>query len=195
MATESEKLTLMALKQGDERVFESVFREFYEPLCIHARRYIIDPDQAEEVVQDMFFKMWDRRDTISINTSLPAYLYKAVTNHALNYIKYQKIARQYQDYVGFRVDENTATSAHDTLVHSDLEAQFQELVKELPERRRLIFEMNRFEGLKYNEIAGKLNISLKTVEIQMSKALDFMRTKLRDYLPVIWYLLAIFLTS
>ena len=66
MTTESEKLTLLALKQGDERVFESVFKQFYEPLCIHARRYVIDPDQAEEVVQDMFFKMWDRRDALKI---------------------------------------------------------------------------------------------------------------------------------
>lgn len=192
MTIESEKLTLLALKQGDERVFESVFKQFYEPLCIHARRYVIDPDQAEEVVQDMFFKMWDRRDALSINTSLPAYLYKAVTNHALNFIKYQKQARQYQDYIGFRVDENVAPSAHDTLVHSDLELQFKGLVKELPEKRRLIFEMNRFEGMKYNEIATKLNISSKTVEIQISKALEFLRSKLKDYLPLMWFTLFFF---
>ncbi|HOP13207.1 MAG TPA: RNA polymerase sigma-70 factor [Lentimicrobium sp.] len=189
MGSDSEKLTLLALRRGDQQVFESVFREYYEPLCIHARRYVVDPEAAEEVVQDMFFKMWDRRDSLVINTSLPAYLFKAVSNHALNYIKYQRLARQYQDYVGFATGGDLAATGHDALVHDDLERRFRSLVIAMPERRQMIFEMSRFEGLKYNEIAQKLNISIKTVEVQMSKALEFMRNKLSDYLPSWWWVL------
>jgi RNA polymerase sigma-70 factor (ECF subfamily) len=191
MITDSDKVKLLALKQGDEKVFESVFREFYAPLCVHARRYLIDPDVAEEVVQDMFFKMWERRDAIVINTSLVAYLFKSVTNHALNHIKYQTHALKYQEYIGFRVDEYHSVSAHDALVHADLEKQLIGLVKSMPEKRRMIFEMSRLEGLKYHDIAEKLGISIKTVEVQMSKALEFMREKLRDYLPTLWVIISV----
>ncbi|HPG32368.1 MAG TPA: RNA polymerase sigma-70 factor [Lentimicrobium sp.] len=195
MITELDKVKLLALKNGDEQVFESIFREFYAPLCLHARRYLIDSDIAEEVVQDMFFKMWDRRDSLTINSSLAAYLYKSVTNHALNYLKYQKHIQKYQEYVGFRTDDNVSISAHDALVNSDLEKELLRLIKSMPERRRMIFEMSRHEGLRYNDIAEKLGISVKTVEVQMSKALEFMRNKLRDYLPVLlvfWLLSSLF---
>jgi len=181
-----DKVKLLALKQGDERVFESVFKEFYAPLCVHARRYLIDNELAEEVVQDMFFKMWERRDSLAINTSLAAYLFKSVTNHALNFIKYQHHAQRYQEFVGFRIDDHVTVSPHDALVHSDLERQMLSLVKSMPERRRMIFEMSRLEGLRYSDIAKNLGISIKTVEVQMSKALEFMREKLSDYLPVLW---------
>jgi RNA polymerase sigma-70 factor (ECF subfamily) len=182
---ESEQLKLLALKQGDAKVFESVFREYYVPLCVHVRRYLIDAESAEEVVQDMFFKMWERREVLSVHSSLNAYLYKAVTNQALNYIKYQKIAHQYKEYVGFNTDIASAITAHEALVSSDLEGKINSLIKSMPERRRMVFEMSRFEGLKYMEIAEKLNISVKTVEIQMSKALSFLRDQLKEYLPAI----------
>lgn len=195
MITESDKIRLLALKQGDEKVFESVFREFYGPLCVHARRYLIDPEVAEEVVQDMFFKMWERRDSLVITTSLTAYLFKSVTNHALNHIKYQGHVRKYEEYVGFRVDDQKSVSAHDALVHADLEKQLVRLMRSMPEKRRMIFEMSRLEGLRYQDIASKLGISLKTVEIQMSKALEFMREKLRDYLPVLWLIFSVLILS
>lgn len=192
MITDTDKVKLLALKQGDEKVFESVFREFYAPLCVHARRYLVDGDVAEEVVQDMFFKMWERREALAINTSLAAYLFKSITNHSLNYLKYQQHAQKYQDFIGFRTDDNRAVSPHDALVHSDLEKQLFGLVKSMPERRRMIFEMSRLEGLRYNDIAEKLGISVKTVEVQMSKALEFMREHLREYLPTLWLLWFLF---
>lgn len=190
---ESERLTLLALKQGDSKVFESVFREYYIPLCVHVRRYLIDAEAAEEVVQDMFFKMWEKREVLSVHSSLNAYLYRAATNQALNYIKYQKLAHRYKEYVGFNTDIASEVTAHETLVSSDLEIKINLLIKSMPERRRMVFEMSRFEGLKYLEIAEKLRISVKTVEIQMSKALTFLREQLKEYLPIITAL--IFLLS
>ena len=185
METDLDKVRLLALKQGDERVFESVFHEYYVPLCIHARRYVVEPELAEEVVQDMFFKMWERRDTLAINTSLNSYLYKAVTNHSLNFLRYDKHLKKYQEFIGFHTDNSHMDSAHEALVHSDLQRKLNKLVLQMPERRRMIFEMSRFEGLKYAEIADKLEISIKTVEGQMSKALEYMRVKLKDYLPLL----------
>jgi RNA polymerase sigma-70 factor, ECF subfamily len=195
MISDLEKVKLIGLKQGDEKVFEAVFREYYAPLCLQARRYLVDSDLAEEVVQDMFFKMWERRDTLVITTSLGAYLSKSVINHSLNYLKYQKNARKYEEFIGFRTDEKVVSSPHDDLLHMDLENQMASLIKSMPEKRRMIFEMSRFEGLRYNDIAEKLGISVKTVEVQMSKALEFMREKLKDYLPVIWLIYCIITVS
>jgi len=189
--TTTDNLTLLALRQGDEQVFERVFREYYATLCVHARRYLIEHEVAEEVVQDMFYKMWERRESLIINSSISAYLYRAVTNHALNYIKYQGHARKYREFIGFRAEEQKTISAHDTLVHNDLEKQLIGLVQAMPERRRMIFEMSRLEGLRYTDIAERLGISLKTVEVQMSKALEYMREHLRDYLPEFLVLLVL----
>lgn len=185
MEIDLDKIKILALKQGDEHVFESVFHEYYIPLCIHARRYVVEPDLAEEVVQDMFFKMWERRHALAINTSLNSYLYKAVTNHSLNFLRYDKHLKKYRQFVGFHTDNSQRESAHEVLLHSDLERKLNKLVLQMPERRRMIFEMSRFEGLKYAEIADKLEISIKTVEAQMSKALEYMRIKLKDYLPMV----------
>ena len=185
MSTDLDKIKILALKQGDEQVFESVFHEYYVPLCIHARRYVVEPELAEEVVQDMFYKMWERRDSMLINTSLNSYLYKSVTNHSLNFLRYDKHLKKYKEFIGFQTDNSQSGSAHEVLLHSDLQRKLSKLMLQLPERRRMIFEMSRFEGLKYAEIANKLEISIKTVEAQMSKALEFMRVKLKDYLPIV----------
>lgn len=183
--TEADKLVVLAFQQGDLQVFEAVFKENYPILCRTARRYLVDSADAEEVVQELFIKMWEKRDTLVISTSLPAYLNRAVCNHAINYWKFQKKTVKYQDYVGFEVEEYQTIPADTNLLHNDLDRKITALLKALPEKRRMIFEMSRFEGLKNAQIATQLNINLKTVEYHMSAALDFMRKKLKDYLPVL----------
>jgi len=183
--TEADKLVVIAFQQGDLKVFETVFKENYPSLCRTARRYLIDKSAAEEVVQDMFLKMWEKRDSLVITSSLPAYLNKAVCNHAINYLKYEKKTLRFQDYVGFETEESQLVAADDVMAHNDLEKKVSILMKALPEKRRMIFEMSRFEGLKNAQIAQQLGISLKTVEYHMAAALDFLRKKLADYLPVI----------
>lgn len=183
--TEADKLVVIAFQQGDLKVFETVFKENYPSLCRTARRYLIDKSAAEEVVQEMFLKMWEKRDSLVITSSLPAYLNKAVCNHAINYLKYEKKTLRFQDYVGFETEESQLVAADDVMAHNDLEKKVSILMKALPEKRRMIFEMSRFEGLKNAQIAQQLGISLKTVEYHMAAALDFLRKKLADYLPVI----------
>lgn len=183
--TEADKLVVIAFQQGDLKVFETVFKENYPSLCRLARRYLVDNSAAEEVVQDMFLKMWEKRDSLIITSSLHAYLNKAVCNHAINYWKFEKKTLRFQDYVGFETEESQLVSGEDIMAHNDLEKKVSILMKALPEKRRMIFEMSRFEGLKNAQIAQKLGISLKTVEYHMAAALDFLRKKLTDYLPFI----------
>ncbi len=190
--TEADKLVVMAFQQGDLKVFESVFKENYSSMVRAARRILIDIEPSEEVIQDLFVKLWEKRDSLIIKTSLPAYLHKAVTNHAINYWKFQRKTVRFQDYIGFEVEELQSDAADGSILHNDLDKKVNSLMKSMPEKRRKIFEMSRFEGMKNHQIAQQLDVSLKTVEYHMAAALDFLRTKLTDYLPIIVGVLLLF---
>jgi RNA polymerase sigma-70 factor, ECF subfamily len=179
---------LLAIRQGNERVFETVFRKHYQALCNYACGILKDMDDAEEVVQSIFMKFWEQRGGIEINVSLKSYLYRAVHNTCLNRLKHLKIQEVHKQYVGNFFEENhdSATNLMDKV---ELENRIADALEKLPEQCRLIFKMSRFEELKYQEIADRLGLSIKTIENQIGKALKIMRTELADYLPVMLFLL------
>jgi RNA polymerase sigma-70 factor, ECF subfamily len=179
---------LLAIRQGNERVFETVFRKHYQALCNYACGILKDMDDAEEVVQSIFLKFWEQRQEIEINVSLKSYLYRAVHNTCLNRLKHLKIQETYRQYVGEYLDV-TYDTATETLDKYELESRISEALEKLPEQCRIIFKMSRFEELKYQEIANQLGLSIKTVENQIGKALKIMRTELADYLPVLLFLM------
>ncbi|MES2517224.1 MAG: RNA polymerase sigma-70 factor [Bacteroidota bacterium] len=179
---------LLAIRQGNERVFETVFRKHYQPLCNYACGILKDMDDAEEVVQSIFLKFWEQRVEIEINVSLKSYLYRAVHNTCLNRLKHLKIQETYRQYVGDYLDV-TYDSATDMMDKVELENRIADALEKLPEQCRLIFKMSRFEELKYQEIANQLGLSIKTVENQIGKALKIMRSELSDYLPIILFVL------
>lgn len=179
MKTEQDSL-LEGLKAGDKKIFDEIFRLYYPALTIHCLRFVPDQDLAEEIVQDVFVKLWLRRNDIVVTSSLKAYLYRATQNHALNYLNQLKIQERYRQFVGFQT-YNGSESPLEKLQEKDLEERIKEAVLSLPEKRREVFELSRHEGMKNKEIAEKLNISVKTVENQMTKALEYLRMKLKDY--------------
>jgi RNA polymerase sigma-70 factor, ECF subfamily len=174
---------LLAIRQGNERVYEVVFRKHYQSLCNYACGILKDMDDSEEVVQSIFLKFWEQREGIEINVSLKSYLYRAVHNMCLNRIKHLKIQETYRQYVGDYLEE-TYDSATEIMDKVELENRIEDALEKLPEQCRLIFKMSRFEELKYQEIADKLGLSVKTIENQIGKALKIMRSELADYLPV-----------
>lgn len=176
------------LKKGDILAFEELFRTFYAPMCDYCMRYVSDLDTAQEIVQDLFFKIWVRREEIVFNTSIKSYLYRSLHNQALNHLNHLKIHDRYQQFIEIRAktDINYPT---DVLEEQDMERIMKIALGKLPEKRRKIFELSRFENLKYNEIADRLNISVKTVESQMTKALEQLRKVLDNYLS--WALLLV----
>ncbi|QHW00200.1 RNA polymerase sigma-70 factor [Spirosoma endbachense] len=179
----TEQDVLSAIRQGNERVFEAVFRQHYAPLCRYARQFLPDADDAEEEVQAMFLTLWEKRDGLLITISLKSYLFRAVHNRCLNRIKHFAIRdehRQHTLYTG----ETTAESPVQALLGDELSDRLQAAIGKLPEQCRLAFTLSRFEELKYQEIADQLGISVKTVENQIGKALRILRTELSDYLPV-----------
>ena len=174
---------ITGLKNGDRAVFEHIFRKYYPEMCRFSLRYLPDKMAAEEVVQDLFCKLWFRKEEIVINSSLKSYLYGATVNFCLNYLHHLEMERKYVGFVGFEMDENTSGSTMDS--DGELTGLFEKALLRLPQKRREIFEMSRFDGLKYQEIADKLGVNIKTVETQMTRALDLMRRHLKEFLPAI----------
>lgn len=179
-----EKQVFEAIKEGSESAFEMMFKTYYRALCNYAYSFLTDKDEAEEVVQATFIAVWEKKNLLEIDTSFKSYLYRMVRNSCLNVIKHQKVKQQHATYqVAF--GETTAESVSDTLLGAELETKIYQAMNTLPEQCRLVFQLSRFEELKYAEIAEQLQISIKTVENHMGKALKLMREQLRDYLPLI----------
>lgn len=160
--------------------FELFFKEQYSPLCRFAFPYLKDADEAEEVVQNCFVKLWKDREQLQIESSVKAYLYASVRNACLNQIKHSEVKETYKKHQEYQ-DEATY-SLNGELEGSELQDKINIAIENMPEQRRKVFRMSRFEGLKYKEIAEQLNISPKTVENHMGMAMKFMREELKDYL-------------
>lgn len=178
-----EKQVLETLQLGNESAFEMIFRTYYQPLCRYAYSFLQDKEEAEEVVQSSFITVWEKRNNIAIETSLKSYLYRMVRNSCLNVIKHKKVKQQHVAHE-LAVSEVAYESVSQKVQAAELELKITEAMKTLPEQCRLVFQLSRFEELKYQEIADQLQISVKTVENHMGKALKLMREQLKDYLPL-----------
>ena len=172
------------LASRDETVFEQVFRQYYKPLHAYAFAITREEAAAEEAVQTVFCRLWERADGLSMGNSIAAYLYRSVHNEALNYLKHLKVRSRHRMHV-VHTAKNSSDAAARKLALKELEARLAVALNELPEQCRTIFQLSRFEELRYREIADRLNISVKTVENQMGKALKLLRLKLVDFLPLL----------
>lgn len=161
--------------------FEKIFNDHYSNLCAYANNFLKDVDAAEEVVQEVLFKLWTNRESLVITTSVQSYLFRAVRNASINVIKHVNIREDYKVQNEYEMDDSL--SGEDEMIVSELEQKIRATIDQLPIERKKIFILSRYEGLKYKEIADKLNLSVSTVENQMVKALKFLRTELKDYLP------------
>lgn len=180
--------TLSLLYDKGERAFEQAFKTHFKGLHAYAGTLIRDESMAEELVQNVFCRLWEKSERIDIRQSLAAYLYRAVYHESLNYLKHQKVKTAYQTFSKYHMSP-TSDGASRKLLLRDLEEKLDQAMQALPEQCRTIFQMSRFEELKYQEIADKLGISIKTVENQMGKALRLLRMKLVDFLPALLLLL------
>lgn len=169
----------------DKNSFELLFRENYAELVNFGFKYVKDQDVAEELVQSMFLNLWEKSAKIEIRTSIKSYMFGAVRNAALNHIKHQKVTQSYAD-----AHQHLGVSNHDDpLEYDELKEKIDMALQRIPEKCREIFELSRFEGKRYKEIAEELGISLKTVENQMGKALRILREELGEYLPLLLFFL------
>ena len=169
-------LTFKEIKNGNIRAFETLFRTYYEPLCRYAYQFVGSPDTAEEIVQDLFYILWKEKETLQIFTSVNGYLYRSVKNKSLQHLEHEKVRDSYRKMYAENASMETS-SPQEELEYKELEQQIGETLLQLPKRRQIIFRKHRMEGKKYNEIARELQISVKTVEAEMSKTLRVLREK------------------
>jgi RNA polymerase sigma-70 factor (ECF subfamily) len=171
-----------------KKKFEGLFREHFTGLCYFARKYTGDLDSAREIVHAVFIRIWERRSEFDWDKPVKSYLFTSVYNRSMNFIRDNRKFLNHEDaYRQNLVIDESAYSDH--LEVAELEEKIRKSLLKLPEKCREIFELSRFEGKKYTEIATQLNISVKTVETQMSKALQILKTELRDYLAIMLFLL------
>lgn len=171
---------------ADEQAFELLFRKYYARLCGFANKFLCDPDESEEIVQEVFLNAWRKREQLDVDTGLRAYLFRSVQNLSLNSIEHKKVANNYYAVIAKVYGNSTEDLSGDSQVlYAELNQKIEEAIATLPEECRRIFRMSRMEGLKYAEIAVHLGISVKTVETQMSRALSKLKTELKDFLTIL----------
>ena len=165
------------IRNGDKKEFESLFRSSYVSLVLYAKTLIKDHDTAEEIVQDLFFRLWQDKEKINIESSLNGYLFRSVHNKCLHYIEHSRVVIRHAEEMIYRQTENQE-SPSDILNYKELQEKIARILERLPAKCGKIFTMSRFEGLKYTEIAEKLSVSVKTVEANMGRALKEFRKEL-----------------
>ncbi len=185
-----EKYLISGLRSKNKIVFDFVFNYYYSGLCAYARRWVTDPDVAEDLVQDFFVRLWMNRSNPEITSSLKSYLFTSVKNRSINYLKHNKVKEQYGRHV-LETKADHQESEGWEFTEPELTELIERGMEKLPPRCREIFILSRFEGKDNGKIAEMLGLSKRTVELQISNALKTLRTELKDYLPamlLLWLL-------
>jgi len=176
-----EQLLVKKLKAGDPDSFSYIFSAYYKDLVFFAYSYTHELPDAEDIVQDTFIKLWEDHEKLNVTVSLKSLLLKTIQNKCIDWHRHKKIINNHSTYI----IDNSPLYEYDTVnyvLRSELEGRINKAIANLPDKFKEAFEMSRFEGLKYEEIAVKLNVSLRTVEVRISKALDLLRKSLVDFL-------------
>lgn len=175
------------LRKGDKTEFEKIYIEFFDVLFALCFHYTSDKSVAEGIVQDTFLKLWEVKEALQPQTNIRNFLYTLAKNLCLNHLRNQKIVWKHLNQVKYYEYEFAIESLNgigaNYFEFEELSQNVDQAIEKLPDELKVIFKMSRFDDLKYRKIAEKLQISEKTVEARMTKALKFLRKELRDYLP------------
>jgi RNA polymerase sigma-70 factor (family 1) len=173
---------LEGIRAGDPSAFETLFHAYYAPLCSFAYRYLGARDLAEEIVQEVFLSIWERRESWDVRTSVRSYLLTSVRNAALSYLRHERVVRRRQAEVRDS-HESVAASPEACALEAETVVAVRQAIARLPDRCRLVFTLHREQGLTYTEVAEALGISPRTVEVQIGRALKSLRKALASHRP------------
>lgn len=176
--TEKESKIIRDLSKGSSAAFEYVFKEYYKPLKNYAVFFVGDQEAAEELVQEAFISLWNQRQRVDEEFNVKAYLFRSIHNQGLNFIRHKRVIKEYVDF-----EMKTMNREQDTYCEPApfLRKALDEAINSLPPRTGLVFQMSRINGMKHKEIAEALNITEKTVEVQVRKARTTLKSLLKDY--------------
>ena len=191
MIYQEDRPTSLSVKEN----FDSIYINNFSRLFLFAKEYVLFDEEAENIVQDIFLMLWEKREALRVDVSLTAYLFTLVKNKCIDFLRHQMVEQMYSENVKHEYNEelNVKLFALESFDHNfsseeDIETLLRNAIDKLPERCRLIFIKSRIEGKKYKEIAEELNLSVNTVEGQISIALKKLREELKDYLPLLLFL-------
>ncbi|HAD02586.1 MAG: RNA polymerase sigma-70 factor [Parabacteroides sp.] len=191
MIYQEDRPTALSVKEN----FDSIYINNFSRLFLFAKEYVLFDEEAENIVQDIFLMLWEKREALRVDVSLTAYLFTLVKNKCIDFLRHQMVEQMYSENVKHEYNEelNVKLFALESFDHNfsseeDIETLLRNAIDKLPERCRLIFIKSRIEGKKYKEIAEELNLSVNTVEGQISIALKKLREELKDYLPLLLFL-------
>lgn len=177
-----DKLLLSSMKDGNYKAFECIFKKYYPMLCVYAHRFV-EMEDVEDVVEECMIWLWEKRETITINTTLRQYLFSMVRNKSLNLLTRKGVAEKAAAWYFSSLMEKSM-SEPDQYQVKELQNKIQESIESLPESYREAFIMHRFQGMSYKEIAEKNNVSVKTIDYRIQQALKLLRKHLNNYLPI-----------
>lgn len=172
---------LDSMKRGSYKAFESIFRKYYPMLCAYAHRFV-DMEDVEDVVEECMVWLWEKKETVVINSTLSQYLFSMVRHKSLNVLTRKGIAEKAATWYFTTLKEKSLMNTDHYQVE-ELKKRIQEGIQALPESYRNAFVMHRFQGMSYKEIAQKHDVSPKTIDYRIQQALKLLRKHLGDYLP------------
>lgn len=184
----SEKEIILQLRSGEEIAYRHLFDHHYQVLCRIANEFLKDDFLSETIVGDVIFHLWEKREELNIQTSLRAYLVRSVRNRCINYLQQEYVRKETNDLPSDDALQSAgihSVSDHyplATLLEKELEIEIVKSIGKLPDECRTVFEMSRFENMKYHEIAEKLGISVNTVKYHIKNALAKLSLDLNKYL-------------
>ena len=178
--TVKEKQLFLEFQGGTHGVFDYFFDKYYQGLCVYAYRILKSNSEAEDLVQDFFVRILEKRKNIAIDSSVKSYFIRSIHNRCLDNLAHQKVRINHEQFRLKMLSEEDLQEY--PLLDSELTQQIERAIKKLPEGIRETFILNRFDGLSYQQIAKQESISVKTVEYRISKALTILRKDLGDYL-------------
>lgn len=185
---DNDSFVLLALKEGQEKAYDYIFRKYYKALCAQANAYVSDLDLSQSLVQDCFVRFWEKRQQATTIENLASYFSFMVRNKCIDHLRKE---HRLQSIENSNLDETDNLESDALLISHEFEEKLIVALSALPDRCRTAFEYSRFENLSYPEIANKMDISVKAVEALISRSLKILRKELKDYLPVLAFLFRI----
>lgn len=181
------EILIRSLKEGSEQAFENVYTSYYKGLCAFASQYVNETQECEEIVQDVMMWLWENRLTLIPEMSVKSLLFTIVKNKCLNSLSHKQIKQRVHESLYRKFEDQFEDP--DLYIESEMMDRLEKAIQGLPADYREAFMLNRFENLTYNEIADRMGISPKTVAYRIGQALKILREDMKEYLPLLLFLL------
>lgn len=180
----TEKELLARIKSDDHSAFSILFRSYYKDLVFYGGSILAEKEVVEDIIQNLFLKLWNDRKQLTIEISLKSFLLKAVKNSCLDEIRHRDIINKHQEFI-LQTHSYIGYDTDNYVFQSELRNRLNEAIHKLPQSLKETFELSRIRGMKYKDIAERQNVSVRTVEVRISKALNLLRFFLKDLLALL----------